>query len=336
MHITSNKNTPATTVEDLFFQPLDQVIDSLENRYPCPQFGDEDWLKMGVQRALEEVQSGRAFLQEHGIRFPNPPKLSNYFESLKSPRRGQLAQEANLAVEELAKERLPDRLADLPGLENYEVFALDGHWHRGAAHDGRHKGAKIATGHFFSLNLRIHTLRHLAVNQYPKEHDMHVLKRLKPRGLRHGVPQGRRVLHVYDKAGIDFKFWQRCRKECAVYFLSRVKEDMVYEWLDDFDWEPEDPINAGVTADRRVHTTEGIPMRIIDYTDPATGEHFEFLTNEMDLPPGVLVELYRRRWEIEKVFDELKNKLGERKSWSSDLQAKAAQGQLVALTHNLL
>jgi IS4 transposase len=29
----------------------------------------------------------------------------------------------------------------------------------------------------------------------------------------------------------------------------------------------------------------------------------------MDLSSGVLVELYRRRWEIEKVFDDLKNKL---------------------------
>lgn len=55
------------------------------------------------------------------------------------------------------------------------------------------------------------------------EHDMSVLQRLKPAGLRQGVPKGKRVLIVYDKAGIDFDFWKRCRHECAVYLLSRVK-----------------------------------------------------------------------------------------------------------------
>ena len=56
----------------------------------------------------------------------------------------------------------------------------------------------------------------------------------------------------------------------------------------------------------------------------------------MALPPGVLAGLYRRRWEVEKVFDELKNKLGEKKAWGTSPVAKAAQGQLVALTHNLM
>ena len=56
----------------------------------------------------------------------------------------------------------------------------------------------------------------------------------------------------------------------------------------------------------------------------------------MDLPAGVIAELYRRRWDVEKVFDEIKNKLGEKKAWGTSLVAKATQGQLVALTHNLL
>jgi ABC-type Zn uptake system ZnuABC Zn-binding protein ZnuA len=56
----------------------------------------------------------------------------------------------------------------------------------------------------------------------------------------------------------------------------------------------------------------------------------------MDLPAGVIVELYRRRWEVEKVFDEIKNKLNEKKAWATSLVAKAAQGQMVAITHNLM
>lgn len=300
------------TVTDLSFEPLDQVLGTLENRWPCPESSDETWLRTGVLRCLETVSSGRGFLQEHGHRLSSPPKRSNYFESLKSPRRGELARQANLAVAALAEASSPDRLADLPGLDKYELFALDGHWQRGAAHDPRHKGAKIATGHFYSLNLRHHTLRHLAAAQYHQEHDMHVLKRVRPRGRRHNVPQGRRVLIVYDKAGIDFKFWKRARQECAVYFLSRVKEDMVFDWIESAPWDRQDPINAGVIDDRRVRTTENIALRVVVYVEPVSGERFEFLTNEMDLAPGVIVELYRRRWDIEKVFDQLKNKLGEK------------------------
>ena len=77
-------------------------------------------------------------------------------------------------------------------------------------------------------------------------------------------------------------------------------------------------------------------MRIVCYTEPESGETYEFLTNEMDLPPGVVVELYRRRWDVEKVFDEIKNKLGEKKAWATSLVAKTVQGQMVAITHNLM
>ena len=327
---------PSTSMNELFYQPLHAVLDQLEHRYPCPELNDELWLRIGIERVLEESPSGRGFLQEHRLRFESLPKVSNYFESLKSRRRADLAQESNAAVVGAAEAVLPDRLKDIPELENYEVFAGDGHWHRGAEHDAKGAKGKVATGHFYSLNLRRHTLRHLAVNEYPKENDMHVLKRLKPKGLRQGVPKGRRVLLIYDRAGIDFGFWKRCRKECAVYFVSRVKEGMVFEWLWSALWDRKDPRNAGVTEDRRVHTRENVMMRIVRYTEPVTGEEFEFLTNEPDLPPGVIVELYRRRWEIEKVFDDLKNKLGQRQSWSSHAEGKRAQGQLVALTHNLL
>ena len=60
------------------------------------------------------------------------------------------------------------------------------------------------------------------------------------------------------------------------------------------------------------------------------------MTNEPDLAPGILAELYRRRWEVEKVFDEVKNKLGQKKAWASSPAAKETQAQMIALTHNLL
>lgn len=323
-----------TRVNDAFFQPLDGLVATSPHLYPCPEYSDEDWLRLGIQRVLERVESGRAFLQEHGPRFEYQPTRTNYFAALQSERRLELARDVNRRL--LAATALPDHLVNMPELKNYQCFALDGHWHQAATHDPRHDGTKMAVGHFYSLDLRGHQLRHLTVGEGLHEHDMSVLKRLKPSGLRHDVPKGTRVLIIYDKAGIDFSYWKRCQREGAVYFISRVKEGMVYDWLDDRPLDPHDPRQRGVTADRHLMTRDGQQMRIIAYTDPATGQAYEFLTNEMDLPAGVIAELYRRRWDVEKVFDQIKNKLGEKKAWGTSLPAKATQGQLVALTHNLL
>jgi hypothetical protein len=324
------------TVDEAFFQPLSGLAGRSYHARPCPEFPDEEYLRCGVQRVLESSESGRAFLQEHGPRLEHAPTQSNYFLTLHSVRRGALLEEVNHILLTAAQQKLPDRLSEIPELATYECFAADGHWHKAAAHDPRKEGTKMAVGHFYSLNLRTHTLRHLAAGEGWHEHDMSALKRIKPKGLRQGVLPGRRVLIVYDKAGIDFDYWKRCRQECAVYFLSRMKENMVLEWEHSFDWDRTDPRHRGVREDIRVRTRTGHPLRLICYLDPVSGRAFEFLTNEMDLPPGVLVELYRRRWDVEKVFDELKNKLGEKKAWASGLVAKAAQAQFLALTHNLL
>ena len=325
-----------TTVNTLFFQPLARLLVAGKHARSCPEFPDELFLQLGVQRVLELSPSGRAFLQEHGPRFQNTPGHSNYFAALHSERRREVLRVAHDELIATAELTLHDRLAAIPELARYECFATDGHWHKAATHDARHAGRKLAVGHFYSLNLRTHTLRHLAVGEDLHEHDMSALKRVTPRGLRQGVAKGRRVLLIHDKAGIDFNYWKRCRHEGAVYFLSRVKDNMVYDELACRLWERTDGRNHGVTHDRTVQTREGHRLRIIGYTDPVNGERYEFLTNEMDLPPGVLVELYRRRWEAEKVFDQIKNKLGEQQAWATSLVAKEAQALFITLTHTLL
>lgn len=324
------------TVNERFFEPLEQTVATASSLRACPEFPDDVWIRMGVQRVLEASESGRGFLQEHGLRFENPPGYDNYFASLRSQRRRDLAHEVNRNLLPLLEAKLCDRLADIPELARYACFAADGHWHKAAAHDAPHKGSKMAVGHFYSLNLRTHTLRHLAAGEGLHEHDMSALKRIKPKGLRQGVPKGTRVLLVYDKAGIDFDYWDRCRRECAVYFLSRVKEKMVFEWVEDCPWDQADARNQGVLVDCKVRSREGHLLRLIIYQDALTGKVYEFLTNEPDLPPGVIAELYRRRWEAEKVFDEVKNKLGQKKAWGTTLVAKEAQALLIAITHNLL
>lgn len=331
-----SSSTISPTVHEQFFQPLEQAMAAALNVWHCPEFPDDVWLRMGVQRVLEASESGRGFLQEHGLRFENPPGYNNYFASLRSERRRDLAREISSNLITVVEAKVADRLADIPELASYACFAADGHWHNAAVHDLRHEGRKMAVGHFYALNLRTHTLRHLAAGEGLHENDMSALKRIKPKGLRQDVPKGTRVLNIYDKAGIDFDYWDRCRRECAVYFLSRVKENMVFEWVQDRSWDPSDARNHGVIVDCQVRTRKGHLLRLVMYQDAFNGKVYEFLTNEPDLPPGVIAELYRRRWEAEKVFDQIKNKLGQKKAWGTTLVAKEAQALMIAITHNLL
>ena len=331
-----NVTTANTTVNAAFFQPIAGLASRSSHARTCPDFSDDDYLQCGLLRVLESSTSGRAFLQEHGARLNNSPSQGNYFATLHSHRRGAVLADVNQALRIMANQALPDRLSGISELAAYEVFAMDGHWHKAASHDPRHHGVKMAVGHFYTLNLRTHTLRQLAVGEGAHEHDVSVLKRLTPRGLRQEVPKGRRTLMIYDRAGIDFDYWKRCRHECAVYFLSRTKSNTVLSWEERRMWDVSDPRNRGVQEDMRVKTRDGHSLRLIGYIDPVAGKAYEFLTNEPDLPPGVLAELYRRRWEVEKVFDELKNKLGEKKAWATSLAAKQAQAHFLTITHNLL
>lgn len=329
-------NSNTVTVNQAFFQPLQPPLTQASGLWHCPQLPDDEWLRMGVQRVLEGSPSGRAFVQEHGLRFETSPAYTTYFASLRSERRRDLVREVSLCLIGAIEARVCDRLASIPELAGYACFAADGHWHQAATHDPRQAESKVSVGHFYSLNLRTHTLRHLAAGEGLHEHDLSALKRIKPGGLRQQVPQGTRVLIVYDKAGIDLGYWKRCRHECAVYFLSRAKDNMIFEWVEDRPWDRSDERNHGVISDAMVRSREGHLLRLVVYQDAPSGKIYEFLTNEPDLPPGVIAELYRRRWEAEKVFDEVKNKLGQKKAWGTSPVAKETQAQMIAITHNLL
>jgi len=40
------------------------------------------------------------------------------------------------------------------------------------------------------------------------------------------------------------------------------------------------------------------------------------------------------RWDVEKVFDELKNKLGEKQAWATSKNAKTMQATFLCIAHN--
>jgi hypothetical protein len=329
-------NYSIPTVYHNFSQPALQLVAACPSFRICPELSDPAWISLGIQRALHESATGRAFLQTHGPDLDFCPNLSHYFHTLKSSRRLHLLQDVNQLLTRSLKEGLPDELALFPQLDNFDLYAGDGHWHQAASHDPIIDGKIYATGHFYALDLRRRTLTRLATAQGKKEHDIHALKRLTKEMLRQGAPVGRQVLYVWDKASIDFQFWHHLKTTAGIYFISLEKENMALEVMGHNAWDQADPINHGILQDEMVGSSNGVLLRRVTCQAPDTGEIRVFLTTEMTLPPGLIAHLYHRRWRIEKVFDSLKNKLNEKKSWAVAPTAKAAQAEFLCLTHNLI
>lgn len=329
-----------------FFTPALDLIPGCANRRCCTEIPDSDWLMIGVHRALmpQVKSSGRGLLHSLASLAPELcPKKSAFFEALKSTRRLSLLEELNSKVCQSARAVLPDVLACFPSLDGIDVYAADGHFHKHAVHDAADdKGSQQPVGHIYTRNLRNGMFSHLiAMDQIErdKEHDMRALKRTPIEILRQGAAKGRKVLMVYDRAVVDFRQWYQWKQGSGIYIITRTKTNMKLIKSGDLRFDRADPINAGVLADEYVGPSScGVMLRRIQFYDAVMNRNFDFITNIMDekIPPGVLAFLYRMRWNIEKTFDELKNKLGENKAWASSTTAKSMQAQFICLCENLL
>jgi hypothetical protein len=131
--------------------------------------------------------------------------------------------------------------------------------------------------------------------------------------MRMSEPVGTKVIHVYDPAVTDCREWV-CWKTKGVYVISREKKNSAAEVLGNNPWDQDDPQNIAVLLDQLVGPCAGNLLRRVTYRDPATGTEYTYLTNLLTLPPGLIAYLYKSRWDVEKVFDEKKNKLMEKKS----------------------
>lgn len=337
-------NLSSPVFSQLIAPALPLINDCPSSRH-CPELSDSHWLALGLARCLEAHSSGRSFLQSLASHAPELClENTHLFESLKSTRRLSLNRELNGKLCALAQRILPDQLSAFACLDGFDVFAGDGHAIEHACHDPRDAktGAALAVGHLYTRNLRTGMLRHLDVAdqlQRKKEHDMRALKRARIDALRHGAPKGRKTLIVWDRAGIDFHQWFQWKQGSGIYMLSRTKENMEFTVVGALPYDRSDPINAGVLADELVSpSTAGVTLRRVRFFDIGTGRTFEFITNLLDqaVPPGVIAQLYRMRWDIEKTFDELKNKFAQKKAWATSATAKNQQAAFICLAFNLL
>jgi hypothetical protein len=340
--LMTSKNPTSKSVFAKLIEPLEGLIDKSKLKRKCKTLSDQQWIETGLLRILSQEISGRAFLQKLYDTGKILLSRSLFFESLKSKRRLKLCQEINSSVCKGIAESgsLKDPFALFSELDGFDIYAGDGHYHRAAAHDIIKAGKKYPTQHFYAVDLRSHALAHLTLadtsGNRKREHDIHALKRLDNQTLRQSAPKGRKVLYVWDKAGIDFLQWFKWKHAAGIYFISREKENMDLLMMGELPFDKKDPINAGVLGYDYVGCAAGVSMHRVRYQCPISGNRFNFVTSLPYMSPGLIAFLYKIRWDIEKIFDQVKNKLNEKKAWATSETAKTIQAKFICLAHNLM
>ena len=330
-------------LKDVFLTPALDAFALAQSTRSCPSISDRQWLQMGIGRALEDSQSGRDFVQKWNLSNQDQAvDVSQFFGIQRSARRMALVKEVNTSVAAAMPAHLHSVVDDFAELDRFDIYAGDGHYIAASAHETPIQGKRRPVGHFYTLNMRSHGLTYLTGTDLEDgkkkgEHDMHALKRQSGKALRQEAKKGQKVLYVWDPAGIDFDQWGRWKNTYGIYFLSRVKKNMVFTELEKLEFDSELEINPGVLSERKVlNQSSDTTLRLITYQCPDSGEIYEFVTSELKVSPGILAWLYKRRWDLEKTYDTFKNKISETKAWGNSRVAKEMQAQFICLTHNLM
>ena len=346
-----------TTIRSLFFEPLFKALLQSKCQRSCSELSDEEWLKLGVFRVNGQESSGRSHLQRMANYDIIVDKNRQTVEAaFASGRRCRLAKDITANLLGQLQDSRPDPFKDIAGLDVFDIYAADGHYHRHALFDKYIDGKKRPVQHFYALNLRTSGMSHLTTARIgdddtdiadpatdrqkgtPRktENDLHALKRLSAMELRQGAPSGRKVLYVYDRAIIDFAQWNTWKMQDGIYVISRSRDNLKFNVIKPCVYKKNNPINSGIISCDIVTGANGVRLRRITQRLPENGTDMTFLTNDLTLDPGVIAYLYKRRWDIEKVFDVLKNKLNEKQAWGKNISTKDNQAHMICIHHNLI
>ena len=136
-------------------------------------------------------------------------------------------------------------------------------------------------------------------------------------GRRHEVTVARTLtfppstILVLDRGYVDFAWFAELTRQ-GVFFVTRLKDNAVYAVLGTRDV----PRRGPVVRDELI-TLTGVrtaarcpyPLRVVEVTDPTSGDPLVFLTNQLTFGSTTIARIYKDRWQIELLFKALKQHL---------------------------
>jgi transposase len=114
---------------------------------------------------------------------------------------------------------------------------------------------------------------------------------------------------TFDKGYVDYAQYEAFTVS-SIWYVTRLKDNAVYEAGEEFDIP--DGADSGVLKDEEVILYYGEDKkqehrsRRIAYWDSENGRLFEFITNNFELTAEKVALIYKKRWQIELLFKQLK------------------------------
>lgn len=128
---------------------------------------------------------------------------------------------------------------------------------------------------------------------------------LKPDNLNRGD------ILAMDRAYIDYGKFEELSL-CGVVYVTKMKNKLKYEILSDTMYQNYDGLMAlrvqHIEFTKNIKDGERLKhqARIITYPDVKKRKMISLLTNDMEMDAGEIIAIYRKRWEIELLFKQIK------------------------------
>ena len=154
------------------------------------------------------------------------------------------------------------------------------------------------------------------------------------------IPSG--SILVFDKGYVDYKVYEEFSTK-EITYVTKLKDNAKYEGLEELDI-PDDS-DSGIIKDEMIEISKRTPKgepnithksRRIAYWDDDKGKLMVFLTNSTELTAEEVVEIYKRRWQIESLFKQLKQNFQLRYFYGDSVNAIENQIWVVMIANLLL
>lgn len=126
------------------------------------------------------------------------------------------------------------------------------------------------------------------------------------------------TFYVMDKAYIDFASLARF-DAAGSFFVTRAKDNMRYETTErNYNIDKSCGLLGDCTANLTGTKTSKPypkPLRLVEYRDLDSGEDLRFITNNFDISPLEVANIYRNRWQIEIFFKWVKQNIVIKTLW---------------------